>query len=102
MARFQANLFLDYRLMAVPGLSFNTGIYHVGNRPLDRANALIVPSFTRWDLGAAYVTRLMGAPSILRLSIENVTNRRYWSSVNYGGVTQGNPRIVRLSMTANF
>ena len=61
-----------------------------------------MPSFTRWDLGAAYVTRLMGAQSILRLSIENVTNRRYWSSVNYGGVTQGNPRIVRLSMTANF
>ncbi len=102
VARFQANLFLDYRLMAVPGLSLNTGIYHVGNRPLDRANTLIVPSFTRWDLGAAYVTRLMGAQSILRLSIENVTNRRYWSSVNYGGVTQGNPRIVRLSMTANF
>lgn len=102
VARFQANVFLDYRLSAVPGLSFNTGVYHVGNRPLDRANTMIVPSFTRWDLGAAYVTRLMGKASVIRLSIENVANRRYWSSVNYGGVTQGNPRIVRLATTVNF
>ncbi|MFH0133758.1 TonB-dependent siderophore receptor [Variovorax sp. VaC1] len=102
VARFQANLFLDYRLTSVPGLSFNTGIYHVGNRPLDRANTMIVPAFTRWDLGAAYVTKVLGKASVVRLSIENVTNRRYWSSVNYGGVTQGNPRIVRLAMTTNF
>ncbi|RQO61586.1 TonB-dependent siderophore receptor [Variovorax sp. KBW07] len=102
VARFQANVFLDYRLTSVPGLSFNTGIYHVGNRPLDRANTMIVPGFTRWDLGAAYVTKLMGKSSVIRLSIENVANRRYWSSVNYGGVTQGNPRIVRLATTVNF
>ncbi|REV40022.1 TonB-dependent receptor, partial [Mycobacterium tuberculosis] len=51
VARFQANVFLDYRLASVPGLSFNTGVYHVGNRPLDRANTMIVPGFTRWDLG---------------------------------------------------
>ncbi|WP_272564862.1 TonB-dependent siderophore receptor [Acidovorax sp. GBBC 1281] len=102
VARFQASAFLDYRVAAVPGLSVNAGYYHMGNRPLDGANSVMVGSFGRWDLGAAYSTRIMGKSSVVRLAVQNATNKRYWESVVYGTVGMAQPRTVRLSLTSNF
>lgn len=101
-ARFQANLFVDYRLAAIEGLAVNAGYFHVGDRYLDRANTVRVPGYGRWDTGLAYATRLAGAPSVLRLYVENLADRRYWQSAIYGGVLQGNPRTARLSMTVEL
>lgn len=101
-ARFQANAFVDYRLAAIEGLSLNAGYFHVGNRYLDRANAQRVPGYDRWDAGVAYTTRLAGNPSVLRLYAENLTDHRYWQSAIYGGVLQGNPSTVHLSMTVEL
>ena len=102
VARFQASAFLDYRLASVPGLSFNGGLYHMGNRPLTGSNSIMVPSYTRYDLGASYTTRVMGKPSVLRLTVQNVANKRYWESVVYGTVGMAQPRTVRLSLTTQF
>ncbi len=100
--RFQASAFLDYRLTAVPGLSLNGGVYHMGNRPLTGTHSTMVPSYTRVDLGAAYTMRVLGKPSILRLTVLNAANKRYWESVVYGTVGAAQPRIVRLSLTTQF
>lgn len=86
----------------MPGLSVNAGYYHMGNRPLDGANSVMVGSFGRWDLGAAYSTRIMGKSSVVRLAVQNATNKRYWESVVYGTVGMAQPRTVRLSLTSNF
>lgn len=96
---FQASAFLDYRLAAVPGLSLNGGVYHMGNRPLTGSGRIMVPSYTRWDLGAAYV---FGKASVVRLTVQNVADKRYWESVVYGTVGMAQPRTVRLSLTSQF
>lgn len=99
---FQASAFLDYRLTATPGLSINGGVYHMGNRPLTGTDSIMVPSYTRWDLGAAYTARVFGQPSVLRLTVQNLADRRYWESVVYGTVGMALPRTVRLSLTTQF
>ena len=102
VARFQASAFLDYRMASMPGLSFNGGLYHMGNRPLTGNDSIMVPSYTRYDLGASYTTRVMGKPSVLRLTVQNVADKRYWESVVYGTVGMAQPRTVRLSLTTQF
>lgn len=97
VARLQAGAWLDWRVAVVDGLSVNAGLVHTGERALDQANLLIVPAFTRWDGGARYAMQLAGVPTVWRLQIQNLTNRRYWENVNYGGVLAGAPRTVRLS-----
>lgn len=102
VARFQANAFLDYRLPVLEGLSVNGGYYYIGNRPLTGTNEILVGSFGRFDLGAAYSLRALGKPTIVRFTVQNVADRRYWESVVYGTVGMGRPRTVLLSLTTQF
>lgn len=102
VARFQSSMFLDYRFDETPGLSLNAAYYHMGNRPLNGADSIMVDSFTRWDLGATYTTRVFDKPSVVRLTVQNVANKRYWESVVYGTVGMAQPRTVRLSLTSQF
>jgi hypothetical protein len=39
---------------------------------------------------------------ILRLNVINVTGENYWASAAAGGLTLGEPRSVRFSVTAGF
>jgi iron complex outermembrane receptor protein len=100
--RVQASLFLDYRLAAVPGLSINGGVYHVGARALDSANSVDLPAYTRVDAGARYVTRFGGRTTTLRANIENLTDRRYWAAASFGSVYPGKPRSIALSAQIEF
>lgn len=102
VAKLQANAWLDWRLPMISGLSLNAGVVHTGERALDQANQLIVPSFTRWDGGARYALQLAGRPTVWRLQVENLTDKRYWQNVNYGGVLAGAPRTIRLSAECFF
>lgn len=97
VARLQANGWLEQRIDAVPGLSINAGFVHTGERFLDQSNGLPVPAFTRWDGGLRYAVRVAGTPTLWRLQVQNLADRRYWENVNYGGVLAGAPRTVRLS-----
>ena len=100
--RIHASAFLDYRLAALPAVSINGGVYYMGKRPLTGRDGVMVPSFTRLDLGAAYTTRVWGRPSVLRLTVQNLADRRYWESVVYGTVGMAQSRVVRLSLTTQF
>lgn len=97
VARLQASAWIDWRVAAVQGLSLNAGVVRTGDRPLGQADSPIVPAFTRWDGGARYAVQVAGIPTVWRLQVQNLGNRRYWESVNYGGVLAGAPRTVRLS-----
>ncbi|MFG6448546.1 TonB-dependent siderophore receptor [Roseateles sp. BYS180W] len=102
VAKLQANVWLDWRLPSLPGLSINSGLIHIGDRPLDQANAVKVPAYTRWDAGARYTAEVLGVATTWRLQIQNLSDRRYWENVNYGGVLAGASRTVRLSVELQF
>jgi iron complex outermembrane receptor protein len=97
VAKLQASAWLDWQVPGVQGLSLNGGLIHTGDRALDQNNASLVPAYTRWDAGVRYAMRLAGVSTVWRLQVQNLTDRRYWENVNYGGVLAGAPRTVRLS-----
>ena len=102
VARFRASAFLDYRLQSIDGLSINGGYYYIGNRPLTGTDDIIVDGAGRWDLGAAYTLRAAGKPTVIRLSIFSVADKRYWESVVYGTVGMARSRTAVLSVTTQF
>ncbi|MCE4063445.1 TonB-dependent receptor [Pandoraea sputorum] len=100
--KFQANLFLDYRVPVVQGLSLNGGAYLVGRRPLNAQNTSWMPGYVRFDAGAKYRTKLASVPTTFALSVQNLTDRRYWAAgdPDINGAWAGKPRTFWL--TAQF
>lgn len=85
------------------GLSFNARVTYTDAQYLDSANTLEIPSWTRWDAGVKYDTRVSGKPLVLRLAVENLTNEYYWAGrFNDGYATVGEARTVKLSATVDF
>lgn len=97
VARLQAHAFVDRRLAAVPGLSLHGGVFHVGERPVDQANTVYVPAYTRLDAGARWAMRINTQPTVWRLQVENLADERYWAHVTFGKVMAAAPRTLRLS-----
>jgi len=85
------------------GLSFNARMTYTDSQYLDSANTMEIPSWTRWDAGARYNTRALGKPLVLRLNVENLTNKHYWSGrFNDGYATIGEALTVKLSASVDF
>jgi iron complex outermembrane recepter protein len=61
-----------------------------------------VPGWTRFDLGMRYIVVADRHPVTLRVSAENIDNRRFWYSAFGGYLVQGTPRTVKASATFEF
>ena len=98
------NLSVDWNLPWVPGLSLNARGIYTAQAPFDVANTLTLPSWNRVDIGARYVTAMLGKPVVVRASVENVSNKAYWlSSSTLATVgTVAAPRTVLLSAQVDF
>lgn len=81
VARLTGNLFVNYGVPQVPGLSLNAGVYTTGSRYLDLQNQTSVAGYTRTDLGAQYRFNAMERDLTLRLNVNNVFNRFYWEGL---------------------
>ncbi|HNS58006.1 MAG TPA: TonB-dependent receptor [Nitrosomonas europaea] len=57
-----------------------------------------MPSYTLYDIGARYTTRVLDKALIVRLNIINLTGKNYWQDANYLGV----PRTVAFSVSTMF
>ncbi|MBC8726225.1 TonB-dependent siderophore receptor [Paraburkholderia sp. 31.1] len=103
---FLFNLGADYDIPMVPGLAVNARWIHTGAQEANAANTLSIPSWNRFDLGARYETSIYGKRTTLRATVQNVTNKAYWSAVSaYGAttyLTQGAPRTFLLSVSTDF
>lgn len=101
--RFTANLGAEWDTPWVAGLTLTGGVIHTGKEYVNQANTQSVPSWTTFDLGARYVTRVDGKAVTLRANVVNVFNRAYWSGVaSYGTISQGVPRTLMLSASMDF
>jgi iron complex outermembrane receptor protein len=69
---------------------------------VDATNTRSIPSWTRLDVGAAHETRIAGGRSTLRVGIENLADRRYWSSASFGQLWLGAPRTVKATLQVDF
>lgn len=95
------NFGLDWDAPWVPGLSLNGRVINTSSLYYDTANLLRMPSWTRFDLGARYATKVSSKPVVLRANLENVANKGYWVTTT-GYATVGAPRTLMLSASVDF
>lgn len=95
------NLGLDWDSSWIAGLSFNGRVIHTSSAYYNGTNTLSVPSWTRFDLGARYVTTAGSQPMVLRANLENVFDRDYWLQSNTF-LTVAAPRTLVLSASFDF
>ena len=97
---FNANV--EYDVPHVSGLTLMARALWTSSQYLDQANTLQVPSWTRFDVGARYSTRVYSHNTSFNVMVTNLANRSYWSSALGGYLTQGEPRTAWFSVTTDF
>ena len=92
----RASIGLDWDAPWVRGLAFNGRIIYTSGAYLTNVNSLRFNSWTRFDIGARYVTEVIGKPVVFRAAIENLFDKAYWLTAGTY-VTVGAPRTLMLS-----
>ena len=99
----QANLWAEWDLPWVEGLTLTSGAIYTASQYVNQANTQELDPWTRFDVGARYTTQIAQRPTTFRATVQNVFDREYWSGVaSYGAFSQGAPRTLLLSATVDF
>lgn len=95
-----------YHLTSVPGLSVDTRLSYEGDRAVTADNSIMLEAWTRWDVGSSYHFGPSDKATLVRLSVENVTDQKYWkeSPTQYGHIYlyPGMERLVTLSLQTHL
>lgn len=104
--RAQLNVGAEWDVPGMPGLVLTGRAVHTSSQYANAANTLEVPSWTRLDVGARYITEVGGEVVTLRARIDNLADRDYWASVggypNANYLVLGAPRTVTISASIDF
>jgi iron complex outermembrane receptor protein len=93
----------EYRLSGlIPGFSVNGAAYYLSERAVNQFNQAYIPGYTLFDLGAAYTGTLAGYEATMRVTGQNISNKKYFSSTGGNIVAQGPPRMMKFSVTMRF
>lgn len=99
---FQFNASADWDVPGLTGVALNARMLRTGGQYADAANNLSLPTWNRFDAGARYAFKVQEKDVTLRFNVENVANKKYWESAQGGFLTQGEPRVAKLSGTIDF
>ena len=77
-------LHANYQLPWVEGLEAYAVARYYGDVYYDADNTLKLPDYTLVNAGVGYHLVASGHPVILRASVENLGNRKYWSNAGVG------------------
>jgi iron complex outermembrane receptor protein len=102
----QANFFADVSVPRIRGLHLMPGCNFASRKEATRDDAVSVPSYNLFNLGARYTPGGEQGRVTFRIYADNVANKRYWSDTgaSYGDtfVWEGAPATVRLSAHYTF
>lgn len=104
MPAWQGNLGLEWDMPWLPGLTLSGRVVHTDKQYLNSANTLEIPSWTRYDAGARYTTKIAGQKTTLRANVINLFDKDYWAGPYHGEgyTTLSAPRTLSLSATMDF
>jgi iron complex outermembrane receptor protein len=85
-----------------PNLKLSAGVYHTGSQAVDDTNNVFTPSYTTFDVGAAYDFTLSGHDVTARVNGQNITNERYWAAVGGGSLSESLPAVVKFSLSFKY
>jgi iron complex outermembrane receptor protein len=102
----RTTLFADLTVPHLRGLHLLPGWSYTGRKQATRDDAVSVPSYNLFNLGARYTPGGEQGPITFRVYANNIANKRYWSDTgaSYGDtfVWLGAPTTVRLSAHYTF
>lgn len=99
--KLKASLSAQYQINK--NFSFDTSLDYIGKRPIDAQNSGFMPSYSVANAGLTYRTKIKKSDLTLRLSVNNIFDKYYYSSVIYsGGLGLGKPREVFLLASLSF
>ncbi|WP_418179926.1 TonB-dependent siderophore receptor [Aliarcobacter lanthieri] len=93
-----AKLYAEYDLPFLQGLTVTGGAYYTGKAYRDGANTDIIPSYTIYDAGLRYKTKIDKFPTTFIVNTTNLTNKKYWRNTSSFGDT----RNLAFSMKMEF
>jgi iron complex outermembrane receptor protein len=105
--KYNVNLGAEWDVPTVQGLTLTSRAIYSSSQYLDQSNVKEIDAWTRMDVGARYAFKVDDKNITLRGNIENVANKRFWSSAGASddsepGLTLSTPRTYLLSATVDF
>ena len=101
--RRQAVLNLEWDVPILPGLTLAARAEHVDSAFIRPDNSLKVPAYQLYGLGARYQHTIGDRQFILRMNIDNLLDKDYWSnSYSANQLHTGGPRSFAMSFTVDF
>ncbi|MEO7205840.1 MAG: TonB-dependent siderophore receptor [Steroidobacteraceae bacterium] len=110
--KVKGNTLFEYSIPTVPGLVARFDWQFSGPRAADDTNSFLVAGYNLFDLGARYTSSILTKRVTWRLSVDNLTDRHYWSTVapsNLIGANAGNllahfgtPRTLLAAVSFDF
>lgn len=110
--KVKGNTLFEYSIPTVPGLVASFDWQFSGPRAADDTNSFFVAGYNLFDLGARYNATILNKNVTWRLSVDNLTDRHYWSTVapsNLTGANSGNllahfgaPRTLLAAVSMDF
>ncbi|WP_249673775.1 TonB-dependent siderophore receptor [Pseudomonas abieticivorans] len=102
----RASFYGDYSVPGIDGLALLGGVQYSASKNANREGNVKVGDYAVFNTGSRYTTRIEGYETVLRLSVDNLFDKRYWRDVGEfagdGYLFLGAPRTARLSATVNF
>jgi iron complex outermembrane receptor protein len=102
----QLNLGGEWDVPGLRGLTLTSRVTYTSKQYADGANLQELPSWTRLDLGARYMTKIADRNVTFRARIDNATDKNYWASAGgypgSGYLVLGSPRTFVLSGSVDF
>jgi iron complex outermembrane receptor protein len=102
--RYAVTMGGEWDLPWVQNLTASGTVTRTGPQYANATNTIKLDGWTRLDLGVRYSAKVNEQTLTWRANVENVTNEKYWASVDDSGtyITQGDPRTLKLSVSVDF
>jgi len=110
--KVKGNVLFEYLVPGVQGLVATFDYQFSGTRAANDTNSFFAAGYNLFDLGTRYSATLFGKVFTWRLSVDNITDRRYWSTVAPSNLTGantgslighlGSPRTVLASVSVDL
>lgn len=105
--KYNVNLGAEWDVPGLEGLTLTSRGIYSSSQYLDTSNVKEIDAWNRVDVGARYAFKVDDKHITLRANVENVADKRYWSSAGASddsepGLTLSTPRTYLLSATVDF
>ena len=78
--KVQANLLAEYSLPSIPEWVYSANVHYTGKRAANDTNTSYASSYTTWDLGTRYTTKVSNVPTTFRVVVNNVFDKHSYQT----------------------